>query len=326
MSSLLKVENLSKSFPLQRGLLKRTLAFVRAVDGVSFEIKEGETLGLVGESGCGKSTLGRLILRLIEPTDGRIIFMGKEVLELSPRAQQILRRDIQIVFQDPFDSLNPKMKVGDIIAEPLIVNRLVGKFEIAKRVGQLLDAVGLQPEQANRYPHQFSGGQRQRVGIARALALNPKLVILDEPVSSLDLSIGAQILNLLMELQERFGLSYLLIAHNLSVIEHMSDRVMVMYMGKIVEVAKSSDLYREPLHPYTQALLSAAPSFDRGENEKRVFLEGELPSLLAPPTGCKFHTRCPYLEEKCERLEPKLDERRKDHWVACHLVPRFARD
>ncbi len=320
MSSLLKVENLSKSFPLQRGLLKRTLAFVRAVDGVSFEIKEGETLGLVGESGCGKSTLGRLILRLIEPTDGRIIFMGKEVLELSPRAQQILRRDIQIVFQDPFDSLNPKMKVGDIIAEPLIVNRLVGKFEIAKRVGQLLDAVGLQPEQANRYPHQFSGGQRQRVGIARALALNPKLVILDEPVSSLDLSIGAQILNLLMELQERFGLSYLLIAHNLSVIEHMSDRVMVMYLGKIVEVAKSSDLYREPLHPYTQALLSAAPSFDRGENEKRVFLEGELPSLLAPPTGCKFHTRCPYLEEKCERLEPKLEERRKDHWVACHLV------
>ena len=317
--ALIEVENLKKYFPVKKGILSRSVGEVRAVDGVSFTIKRGETLGLVGESGCGKTTVGRTILRLIEPTAGRVSFNGENLLELDGKQLRSLRASLQIIFQDPFSSLDPRMNVGQIIAEPIRNHVKVSKMEIRQRVADLMERVGLHPEQISRYPHEFSGGQRQRIGIARALALNPLAIICDEPVSALDVSIQAQVINLLARLQEEMKLSYLFIAHDLSVVENISDRVAVMYLGRIVELATDKALYQNPLHPYSQALLAAVPVPDPEISRKKILLQGDVPSPMNPPTGCTFHTRCPECMDICSQEIPIFKNMGNEHWVACHL-------
>jgi oligopeptide transport system ATP-binding protein len=316
---LLKVRDLRKRFAIKGGILSRTVDQVHAVDGVSFEIGKGETLGLVGESGCGKSTTGRCILRLIEPSSGEVWFQGNDVTKMDHGALQALRRDMQIIFQDPYASLNPRLKVGAIIGEALTIHKLAPTQKAMEdRVVQLLETVGLQPDHMHRFPHEFSGGQRQRIGIARALAVEPKLIVCDEPVSALDVSIQAQVINLLEDLQEQFGLTYLFIAHDLSVVEHISTRVAVMYLGRVVEIAPSRELYDNPLHPYTEALLSAVPIPDPTVKRKRIMLQGDVPNPIRPPSGCHFHTRCPIAKPDCAQRTPELRESKPGHWVSCH--------
>lgn len=319
---LIEVKDLCKYFPLRKGILSRSTAYVRALDGVSFTLKQGETLGIVGETGCGKTTLGRCILRLIEPTSGQVIFQGQDLLALEHEGLRRARASLQIIFQDPFSSLNPRMKIGQIIAEPLRNHLRLTKSKIRDRVVSLMKEVGLHPGQMNCYPHEFSGGQRQRIGIARALALNPLLVVCDEPVSMLDVSIRAQIINLLEELQEKMNLTYIFIAHDLTVVEHISDRVAVMYLGRIVELATDRELYQNPQHPYTQALLSAVPIPDPDVRKEKILLEGEIPSPLKPPPGCAFHTRCPERQEACAMEAPELRDIGRGHWVVCHKRAR----
>ncbi len=320
---LIEVRNLKKHFPISGGgIISRTVAHVKAVDGVSFDIRRGETLGLVGESGCGKTTIGKTLLRLQEPTDGQVLFEGKNIYDLGREDMRKLRREMQIIFQDPYASLNPRMTVGEIIGEPLEIHSVARGAEKTKRVQQLLDVVGLASFHSRRYPHEFSGGQRQRIGIARALALNPKLIVCDEPVSALDVSIQSQVLNLLEDLQKEFNLTYLFIAHGLAVVKHVSDRVGVMYLGKMVEISPAAILYSNPLHPYTEALMSAIPIPDPTIKRERIVLEGDVPSPINPPKGCRFHTRCRYAQqvgEKCWTEEPPLIDMGGDHWVACHL-------
>lgn len=321
MSTLLEVKNLKKFFPIKGGILGKTVARVHAVDDVSFSMRHGETLGLVGESGCGKSTLGRSVLRLYEPTAGEVSFDGENLLALSPAQLRAKRRDLQIIFQDPFSSLNPRMTVGSILAEPFIIHKLGTKKEIEGKVKDLLDVVGMPADAHDRYPHEFSGGQRQRIGIARAIALNPKLIVADEPVSALDVSIQSQILNLMVNLRKKFNLSYLFVAHDLAVIEHISDKVAVMYLGKIVEYADGADLYGKPLHPYTKALIAAIPVPDVDRKKEKHILTGDVPSPINPPSGCYFHPRCPFADEKCKREAPQmrnLGTEAKPHLVACH--------
>ncbi|OGK95414.1 MAG: peptide ABC transporter substrate-binding protein [Candidatus Rokubacteria bacterium RIFCSPLOWO2_02_FULL_68_19] len=318
--ALLRVKNLKKYFPIRGGLFSREVARVHAVDDVSFDIYPGETLGLVGESGCGKSTTGRAILRLIEPTAGEVTFDGKNVTTLDKRALRGLRKEMQIIFQDPYASLNPRMTVGSIVGEALVIHKLAAtKREREERVVKILETVGLSPDHLRRYPHEFSGGQRQRIGIARSLAVNPKFIVADEPVSALDVSIQAQIINLLEDLQKQFGLTYLFIAHDLSVVEHISTRVAVMYLGKIVELAPAKELYTNPKHPYTEALLSAVPIPDPTVKRKRILLEGDVPSPIKPPSGCRFHTRCPIRVPACSEHEQVLKEISPGHWVACQV-------
>ncbi|MEX2104587.1 MAG: dipeptide ABC transporter ATP-binding protein [Bacilli bacterium] len=316
---LVQIKNLKKHFPVNKGLFGRNKSFVRAVDGVSFTIHKGETLGLVGESGCGKSTTGRMVLRLLEPTEGEIWFNGTKISGLNDNHMREMRREMQMVFQDPYASLNPRMTVGDIISEPLIVHNILNGKENERRVHELLELVGLSSYHAVRYPHEFSGGQRQRIGIARALAVNPKLIVADEPVSALDVSIQSQVLNLMQDLQKEFELTYLFISHNLSVVEHISDRVGVMYLGKLVEVADKQSLYDKPLHPYTQALLSAVPVANPRLKRERIILEGDIPSPSNPPSGCTFHTRCRSCMDICKTIVPELKEIEPGRSVACHL-------
>jgi oligopeptide transport system ATP-binding protein len=316
---LIKVENLKKYFPIKGGLLGKDIGQVKAVDDVSFFINKGETLGIVGESGCGKSTTGRTILRLLEPTEGKIYFEGRDITNLSSNEMRKVRREMQMVFQDPFASLNPRHTIGKILEEPLIVHGVKDKKERQNRVNELLKVVGLSGYHAKRYPHQFSGGQRQRIGIARALAVNPKLIIADEPVSALDVSIQSQVLNLLQDIQNEYGLTYLFIAHDLGVVRHISDRVGVMYLGHMVELSESEDLYTNPLHPYTQALLSAVPIPDVTYQKERIILQGDVPSPANPPTGCPFHTRCSKVMKRCSETRPELSQKSQGHYVACHL-------
>ena len=316
---LLRVRDLKKHYPINRGFFGRAAGQVRAVDGVSFDLAPGETLGLVGESGCGKTTTGRAVLRLVEPTAGEVVFDGVDVRALGARDLRRLRRHMQLVFQDPFSSLNPRMTVGATVREGLAIHKLAEGAAADRRVRELLDEVGLRPEYAARYPHEFSGGQRQRVGIARALAVEPKLIVCDEPVSALDVSVQAQVVNLLVDLQRRRGLSYLFIAHDLSVVEHVADRVAVMYLGKVVELATREALYAEPLMPYTQALLSAIPAMRPGGRRRRIVLQGDVPSPANPPSGCVFHPRChhPARDAACAAIAPPLEEKAPGHWVAC---------
>lgn len=319
MEVLLQAKNLKKYFPVEKGLLGKTTGYVRALDDVSFEIYKGETLGLVGESGCGKSTTGRILVNLLRPTSGEVYFEGRDMSGLGRKEQRELCKDIQIVFQDPYASLNPRMTVGDIIAEPMKVNKIAKGAELEKKVSHLLHCVGLAGYHRNRYPHQFSGGQRQRIGIARALAVNPKLIVCDEPVSALDVSIQAQVLNLLYDLQKEFKLTYLFIAHGLNVVKHVSTRVGVMYLGKLVEIADADALYDNPAHPYAQALLSSIPSPDPARRRERILLSGEVPSPVNPPAGCRFHTRCSRCMDLCRQQEPEMVEIGEGHKVACHL-------
>ncbi len=317
---LVEIKNLYKYFPVRGGLLQRIVAWVQAVDNVSFTIKEGETLGMVGESGCGKTTVGRTVLRLLPATSGQVLFEGQDVFKSNARELKALRRHMQIIFQDPYSSLDPRMPVGESIAEGLLVHGMGDRQQRFETVITTLRKVGLQDYHARRYPHEFSGGQRQRIGIARALALRPKFIVCDEPVSALDVSIQAQVLNILKELQHEFGLTYLFIAHNLSVVEHISDRVAVMYLGKMVELATREELYRNPLHPYTQALLSAIPNPTPGMRRERIILKGDVPSPLRPPSGCRFHPRCPVALKHCAEQEPEFKEVSPGHFVACWRV------
>ena len=319
-TALLEARDIVKHYPIRGGIMLKEVASVKAVDGVSLTIQKGETLGLVGESGCGKTTFGRNILRLEEPTAGSIFYDGEDILTFDPQQMRNLRRKMQIIFQDPFSSLNPRKTVSQIVGEPLLVHGLKNRKQREERVEQLLNVVGLRPEHMRRYPHMFSGGQRQRIGVARALALNPELVVCDEAVSALDVSIQAQVLNLLKDLQHDFGLTYLFISHDLHVVEHVSDRVAVMYLGKLVELAAGEALYRRPLHPYTQALLSASPMPEPGLERKRIILKGDVPSPINPPPGCRFHTRCPYAQDVCSSREPELREVEPAHPVACHFA------
>lgn len=314
--TLVDVRALVKHFPVEG-----TDDVVRAVDGVSFTIFAGETLGLVGESGCGKSTVGRCLLRLIEPTSGSVNFLGRDVLKLKNRELRELRREMQIIFQDPYASLNPRMKIGDIVGEPLVIHKQGTAQQRKERVAELLRRVGLDPNYMNRYAHEFSGGQRQRIGVARTLALNPKLIVADEPVSALDVSVQAQVVNLLQELQDEFKLTYLFISHGLAVVEHISSRVAVMYLGRIVEIASAEELYAKPLHPYTQALLSAIPIPDPTQKRERIILQGDVPTPINPPSGCRFRTRCPIAIEECAHVDPELREITPGHQVACIRVP-----
>jgi oligopeptide/dipeptide ABC transporter ATP-binding protein len=319
-TDLLVVKNLVKYFPVRGGLLQRTVAQVQAVDNVSFTVKKGETLGLVGESGCGKTTVGRSILRLIEPTSGEVTFNGEDIIKMRPGTLKAMRRDMQIIFQDPYASLDPRMPIGEAVMEGLKIHRIGKPNERWEIAINMLKKVGLEEYHARRFPHEFSGGQRQRIGIARALTLQPKFIVCDEPVSALDVSIQSQVLNILNDLQEEFGLTYLFIAHNLSVVEHISDRVAVMYLGKMVELATREAVYREPLHPYTKALMSAIPLPRVGVKRERIILKGDVPSPLNPPKGCRFHTRCPIAVAQCSQEEPEYREARPEHWVACWLV------
>ncbi|OFW75411.1 MAG: hypothetical protein A2201_09615 [Alicyclobacillus sp. RIFOXYA1_FULL_53_8] len=316
---LLKVEGLKKYFPIQRGVFKQTVGHVKAVDGISFEVKRGETLGVVGESGCGKSTMGRSILRLLEPTEGVVEFEGKDVIKMSKHTMREMRREMQIVFQDPYASLNPRYSIAQTLMEPMVIHQLHTPSSRMERVRTLLERVGLDPDYAKRYPHEFSGGQRQRIGIARALAVNPKLIVLDEPVAALDVSVQSQVLNLLEDLQKDFNLTYVFIAHDLSVVRHISDRVLVLYLGKMAELATSDALFEEPLHPYTKALLSAVPVPNPDVKRERVILQGDLPSPANPPKGCPFHTRCPVVMDVCRSQVPEWKEVKENHLVACHL-------
>jgi oligopeptide transport system ATP-binding protein len=320
---LVRIENLKMHFPIYRGALKRReVSRVKAVDGLTFDIRKGETLGLVGESGCGKSTTGRAIIQLYRPTEGKVLFMERDLCKLSERELHPLRRDLQMIFQDPYGSLNPRMTVGDIIGEPLNVHDLASGKDLQRRVQELMEIVGLDPRFVRRYPHEFSGGQRQRIGIARALACEPKFIVCDEPISALDVSIQAQIMNLMEDLQNEFGLTYLFIAHDLAAVRHISDRIAVMYLGRIAEMADGKEIYDMPLHPYTQALISAVPIPDPEVELKRerIVLKGDVPSPLNPPSGCVFHTRCPFAWERCKREIPEFKEARQGHFVACHLT------
>ena len=323
--TLLHVDDLKMHFPIYRGVFQRQVGAVRAVDGVSFDVKRGETLGLVGESGCGKSTTGRTILQLYKPTGGNVTFDGVDLVKLKGENMRQMRRKMQMIFQDPYASLNPRMTVAQLVGEPLMVHSVATGAEITERVQHLLDLVGLNPAFASRYPHEFSGGQRQRIGVARALALQPSFIICDEPISALDVSIQAQVVNLLEELQEQFNLTYLFIAHDLSMVKHISDRVAVMYLGVIVELASRDELYAKPLHPYTQALLSAVPIPDpiADAKRKRVILQGDVPSPANPPSGCRFRTRCPIAEAVCAETRPEFREIKPGHFVACFFAERF---
>jgi oligopeptide/dipeptide ABC transporter ATP-binding protein len=318
-SNLLEVRNLKKYYPVHKGILRKASLWVQAVDGVSFALGKGKTLGLVGESGCGKSTTGRAILRLVEPDEGEVLFNGVSVLNLGPKDMQSVRKDMQLVFQDPYASLNPRLTISEIIEEGLVVHGMGNRKERQERIAWVLERVGIRPDMMDRYPHEFSGGQRQRVGIARAVVLNPKLIVADEPVSALDVSIQAQVMNLMVEIQEEWGISFLVIAHDLSVVEYLSDQVAVMYLGRILELASDRDLYLSPRHPYTEFLLTSIPSMDPRMKRERTLLKGEVPSPISPPRGCRFGPRCPKRFGPCGEVPPEWKEVAQDHWVACHL-------